>query len=210
MFFRGRKWNPLRLRLDSYDYTVKQHIVGSLLFTPLLLLLPTTSVFYIFFTIMNTTISLMCILIEVTISFIHATPYIKIFLWLVRPRRFPSGIWFEMISVWSGGVDSPRDITSPSEKLLTGKDLTGEKSGVVVSFLHGNFLTVGQIIMPHYKKVLSGKPRTLVATAAYGVLTGRRIPSTIGTHLSIFPWMLISYKEYWCLYRDLVVACYRA
>ncbi|XWS13536.1 hypothetical protein CRYUN_Cryun36dG0045000 [Craigia yunnanensis] len=55
--FRGRKWNPLRQRLDSFDYTVKQHVVGSLLFTPLLLLLPTISVFYIFFTIMNTAIS---------------------------------------------------------------------------------------------------------------------------------------------------------
>ncbi|TQE05835.1 hypothetical protein C1H46_008518 [Malus baccata] len=208
--FRGRKWNPLRQRLDSYDYTVKQHIVGSLLFTPLLLLLPTTSVFYIFFTIMNTTISLMCMLIEVTISFIHATPYIKIFLWLVRPRRFPSGIWFEIVSVWSGGIDSPRDINSPSEKLQPGKGLTGEKSSVVVSFLHSNFLTVGQIVMPHYNKVLSGKPRTLVATAAYGVLTGRRIPSSIGTDLPTFPWMLISYKEYWRLCRDSVLVCYRA
>ncbi|XP_070668126.1 uncharacterized protein [Malus domestica] len=207
---RGRKWNPLRQRLDSYDYTVKQHIVGSLLFTPLLLLLPTTSVFYIFFTIMNTTISLMCILIEVTISFIHATPYIKIFLWLVRPRRFPSGIWFEIVSVWSGGIDSPSDINSPSEKLQPGKGLTGEKSSVVVSFLHSNFLTVGQIVMPHYNKVLSGKPRTLVATAAYGVLTGRRIPSSIGTDLPTFPWMLISYKEYWRLCRDSVLVCYRA
>jgi hypothetical protein len=35
---RGREWNPLRQRLDSFDYTVRQHIVGSLLFTPLLLL----------------------------------------------------------------------------------------------------------------------------------------------------------------------------
>ncbi|KAM0993481.1 hypothetical protein PS1_009148 [Malus domestica] len=205
--FRGRKWNPLRQRLDSYDYTVKQHIVGSLLFTPLLLLLPTTSVFYIFFTIMNTTITLICILIEVTISVIHATPYIKIFLWLVRPRRFPTGIWFEIMSVWSGGIDSPKGIISPSDKLQTGRDLT--RSSVVVSFLHSNFLTVGQIVMPHYKKLLSGKPRTLVATAAYGVLTGRRIPSTIGADLPIFPWMLISYKEYWRLCRDSVLACHR-
>lgn len=32
----------------------------------------------------------------------------------------------------------------------------------------------GQIILPHYTKVLSGKPRTVLASAAYGVLTGRR------------------------------------
>ncbi|PQP97887.1 N-acetylglucosaminyl-phosphatidylinositol biosynthetic protein gpi1 isoform X2 [Prunus yedoensis var. nudiflora] len=207
--FGGRKWNPLRQRLDSYDYTVKQHIVGSLLFTPLLLLLPTTSVFYIFFTIMNTTISLIYILIEITISVIHATPYIKIFLWLVMPKRFPSGIWFEIVSVWSDCIYSHKDISSPADKLQSEKCLTGERASVVVSFLHSNFLTVGQIVMPHYNKILSGKPRTLVATAAYGVLTGRRIPSTIGTDLPIFPWMLISYKEYWRLCHDSILACYR-
>ncbi|KAK9922211.1 hypothetical protein M0R45_030688 [Rubus argutus] len=207
--FRGRKWNPLRQRLDSYDYTVKQHIVGSLLFTPLLLLLPTTSVFYIFFTMMNTTISLICMLIEVSICIIHATPYIKVFLWLVRPRRFPSGIWFEIKSVWSQGIDSCEDIDSPVSNMQSEQDITEEKSSVVVSFLHSNFLSVGQIILPHYTKVLSGKPRTLLATAAYGVLTGRRIPSTIGNDLPTFPWMLIPCKEYWRLCYDSILECYK-
>lgn len=145
IFSRGRKWNPLRQRLDSYDYTVKQHIVGSLLFTPLLLLLPTTSVFYIFFTMMNTTISLICMLIEVSISVIHATPYIKVFLWLVRPRRFPSGIWFEIKSVWSQGIDSCEDIDSPVSNMQSDQDITEGKSSVVVSFLHSNFLSVGEL-----------------------------------------------------------------
>ncbi|CAI9274879.1 unnamed protein product [Lactuca saligna] len=63
--FRGQKWNPLRERLDSYDYTVEQHIVGSLLFTPLLLVLPTTSAFYMSFTIMYTTIGFILMIIEI-------------------------------------------------------------------------------------------------------------------------------------------------
>ncbi|KAF3787347.1 Phosphatidylinositol N-acetylglucosaminyltransferase subunit q [Nymphaea thermarum] len=96
--FRGRKWNPLRLRLDSYDYSVKEHVVGSLLFSPLLLLLPTTSVFYIFFTIINSTITFICIFIEVSISILHAIPCPEIFFWIIQPRRFPSGIWFEILS----------------------------------------------------------------------------------------------------------------
>ena len=146
-FGRGRKWNPLRQRLDSYDYTVKQHVVGSLLFTPLLLLLPTTSVFYIFFSIVNTTISLICILIEVAISVIHATPYIKIFLWLARRRRFPSGIWFEIVSCQHNLIDAPAfcrpDIfDSPSENLHQNQN--GEKSTILVSFLHSNFLSIGE------------------------------------------------------------------
>ncbi|CAM8892376.1 unnamed protein product [Rhodiola kirilowii] len=96
--FRGQKWNPLRQRLDNYDYTVEQHIVGSLLFTPLLLLLPTTSVFYIFFSFVSAGISVLCLLIEILISAVHATPYLKILLWIVSPRRFPSGIWFKVLS----------------------------------------------------------------------------------------------------------------
>ena len=119
-FGSGRKWNPLHQRLDSYDYTVKQH-VGSLLFTPFLLVLP-TSIFYSFFSIVNTTINLICILIEVTISGIHATPYIKIFLWLAMRTGFPSGIWFEIVSCCSNLIDdpvicSPDKFDSPSENL---------------------------------------------------------------------------------------------
>ncbi|BBH02477.1 N-acetylglucosaminyl transferase component family protein / Gpi1 family protein [Prunus dulcis] len=136
--------------------------------------------------------------------------------------KFASDITNELLRsgcVWLMGVPADtgigsfvapfQDISSPADKLQSEKGLTGEKASVVVSFLHSNFLTVGQIVMPHYNKILSGKPRTLVATAAYGVLTGRRIPSTIGTDLPIFPWMLISYKEYWRLCHDSILACYR-
>ncbi|KAJ4834049.1 hypothetical protein Tsubulata_017212 [Turnera subulata] len=123
--FRGRKWNPLRRRLDSYDYSVKQHIVGSLLFTPLLLLLPTISVFYIFFTILTMGITLICVFIEVTISMIHGTPYVKVFLGLVRKRRFPSGISVagQVIlphykQIFSGMSDF---LTTSAHNALTGK-----------------------------------------------------------------------------------------
>ncbi|XP_059656257.1 uncharacterized protein LOC132303147 isoform X1 [Cornus florida] len=210
--FRGRKWNPLRLRFDSYDYTVEQHIVGSLLFTPLLLLLPTTSVFYIFFTIISTTISFISIIIEVTISVIHATPYTKIFLWLVRSRRFPSGIWIEVISCQSNTSNSPEIgcLTDglPSEESQQTMDFSSSRSTVLVSFLHSNFLNIRQIVLPHYGLAFSAVSRSFVASSAYGVLTGRSIPSTLGTRLpSIMPWIFIPYKEYWCLCRDAILTC---
>ncbi|KAH9774471.1 N-acetylglucosaminyl transferase component family protein / Gpi1 family protein [Citrus sinensis] len=210
--FRGRKCNPLRQRLDSYEYTVKQHIVGSLLFTPLLLLLPTTSVFYLFFTMMNTSISLICMLIEVIISIIHATPYIKIVLWLVRRRRFPAGIWFEIVTCHSNSVNSPEivsldKIISPSKNSLHQENITG-RSHVLVSILQSNFFTIGQIVIPHYRKVFTRVSRSYFARSAYGVLTGKRISSTLGTKLpSTMPWMFIPYKEYWCLCRNSILAC---
>ncbi|XP_020533405.1 uncharacterized protein LOC105630013 isoform X4 [Jatropha curcas] len=170
--FRGRKWNPLRQRLDSYNYTVKQHIVGSLLFTPLLLLLPTTSVFYIFFTILNTATTFICVLIEVTISMIHGTPYAKIFLWLVSRRRFPSGIWFEIQSFRSGSSESVflGEVCSSSKYSEQEKDTCMKRSSLLVSFLHSNFLSLGQVVLPHYKKIFSGISG-FVTSSAYGALT---------------------------------------
>lgn len=144
---RGQKWNPLRQRLDSYNYTVEQHIIGSLLFTPLLLLLPTTSAFYIFFTIMNRSVGFICIFIEVAISIIHATPYTKIFLWLVRSRRFPCGIWFEIICCRTDYTDSDK-IGSSSETMTD--DTSGSRFSVLISFLHSNSLNIGKATLNYY------------------------------------------------------------
>ncbi|XP_021637989.2 uncharacterized protein LOC110633619 isoform X2 [Hevea brasiliensis] len=206
--FRGRKWNPLRQRLDSYNYTVKQHVVGSLLFTPLLLLLPTTSAFYIFFTILNTAITFIRVLIEVVISVIHGTPYIKIFLRLARQRRFPSGIWFEIVSCNGGYQEFSclHEVSSSSENSRQ-KDAGEERSGILVSILHSNFLSIGQVVLPHYKKVFSGVSG-FATTSAYGALTGKRTASTLGTGLpSTMPWMVIPGKEYWCLCYNAILAC---
>ena len=98
-FFRGRKRNTLRGRIDTYDYSVEQHVVGSLMFTPLLLLLPTTSVFYIFFTMLYTSLSIVRLALQFFIAILHCFPYAQVATWLVQPRRFPSGIWFEVLPV---------------------------------------------------------------------------------------------------------------
>ncbi|KAM7270379.1 hypothetical protein ACFE04_029593 [Oxalis oulophora] len=197
--FRGRKCNPLRQRLDSYDYTVKQHVVGSLLFTPLLLLLPTTSVFYIYFTILKTTIMLVCILIEITISIIHETPYIKIFFWIVRPRKFPSGVWFEIKSHHTDHVHSVDSVK---------KDTHEKGSCVLVSVLHSNTLSIGQILWPHYRKVFAGISGSFIATSAHAVLTGKPISSTLGTGLPpTMPWMTIPCRDYWHICRNSILGC---
>ncbi|KAK2458555.1 N-acetylglucosaminyl transferase component family protein / Gpi1 family protein [Trifolium repens] len=212
--FRGRKWNPLRQRLDSFDYTVKQHIVGSLLFTPLLLLLPTTSVFYIFFSIVDTTINLICILIEITISVIHATPYIKIFLWLTRPGRFPCGIWLETFGCQrnhtaSTNQDFANEINSSKESLHL-KGFNIEKSSILVSILRSNYLSIGKVISPHYRNAFLGVSGSSISKVAHGILIGQRMPYMRGTLLpSPMPWMSLPYKKYWRLCHDSLIACFR-
>ncbi|KAJ7530523.1 hypothetical protein O6H91_14G007200 [Diphasiastrum complanatum] len=93
--FRGRKYNPLRTRIDSYDYTVEQLVVASLMFTPLLLLLPTTSVFYTFFTIIFASLSLFRYFLQMLMVVVGSFPYIEVGMWFFKPQRFSCGIWFQ-------------------------------------------------------------------------------------------------------------------
>ncbi|XP_020082637.1 uncharacterized protein LOC109706253 [Ananas comosus] len=203
--FRGRKWNPLRQRLDSYDYTVEQHVVGSLLFTPILLLLPTTSAFYIFFTMLNSMITFICIMVEIMISFLHATPYAEVILWLTMRRRFPSGIWFETTQASSKhssadyGLLEEGSLASESAERNLGL-LINEGSESSLSLLRSNYATIGEVVAPHYRNIFSGVDLSFGRSLAYGLLSGQRIPSTLNTSLpSSLPWMHIGFWEYWRL-----------
>lgn len=93
-------------------------------------------------------INLVCISIEVTISVIHATPYIKFFLRLVQPGRFPSGIWFEILGCQSTGYISPKvdfadELTSSKEELML-KDFSRTNSSILVSVLRSNYMSIGE------------------------------------------------------------------
>ncbi|XP_076921347.1 uncharacterized protein LOC143582741 isoform X2 [Bidens hawaiensis] len=196
--FRGQKWNPLRERFDSYDYTVEQHIVGSLLFTPLLLLLPTTSAFYTSFTIINMTIGFICMLVEVVISVIHATPYTKILLWLMKPSRIPCGIWFEIFSGENNDMDS-----------------RASGSDILVSCLHSYSYSIGDLVGPDFRYLHSAVSRSSVSSLVYRVFSGRSLPSPLynlpfvpGAGLPPkLPWISIPFKEYWILCYEAVLAC---
>ncbi|XP_062041638.1 phosphatidylinositol N-acetylglucosaminyltransferase subunit Q isoform X4 [Lepus europaeus] len=51
--FRGKKWNVLRQRVDSCSYDLDQLFIGTLLFTILVFLLPTTALYYLVFTLVS-------------------------------------------------------------------------------------------------------------------------------------------------------------
>ena len=48
--FRGKKWNVLRNRVDSTEYTMDQLLVGMLLFSMLFCTFPTVTAYYLLFT----------------------------------------------------------------------------------------------------------------------------------------------------------------
>ncbi|KAL8036994.1 hypothetical protein ABFX02_11G011400 [Erythranthe guttata] len=208
--FRGIKGNPLRHRLDSYDFTVEQHVVGSLLFTPILLLLPTTSAFYIFFTILHTSVSFMCIVVEAAISFIHATTYAKVFLWLKTRKRFPSGVWFEVASCQISDTEAVNGSnSSPGELHKADYGSSTSKSTILVSFLQSNYLNLGEVAWPEYRYLsYSSLSESSIGSSAYGLLVGKSTLYAPGPSFPMkLPWIVIPWKEYWRLCRDSVYAC---
>ncbi|RLN05225.1 hypothetical protein C2845_PM13G25600 [Panicum miliaceum] len=209
--FRGRKWNPLRQRLDSYDYTVEQHVVGSLLFTPVLLLIPTTSVFYVFFSILTTMVIWVCVMLEIAIAVIQSTHYAELTLWVTRRQRFPAGIFFLHVPSSTGRTFEDDDLSSHpirgcNERKT--KDTVDEQSESLVSELNCNYATLVQVIRSNYERVFNRTGFSFCKQLAYGILSGERVPSSLHLQPSLsFPWMNIGITEYWMRCRDSVLSC---
>jgi len=95
--FRGCKWNPLRQRVDSCDYSVKQLFVGTLAFTILFFLLPTTMTYYVVFTVLRLivitvlyTVHQLCLLLN--------TMYVYSFLlWLIRSKKVQGSVRMKIV-----------------------------------------------------------------------------------------------------------------
>lgn len=87
--FRGRKRNVLRDRIDSCDYDLDQLLLGTILFTLLVFLLPTVFVFYLTFaTARVIVISLKCGL-EISLACLNHFPLFAAMLRLKDSRRLP-------------------------------------------------------------------------------------------------------------------------
>ena len=72
--FMGKKWNILRERIDSYDYDNSQLLVGTIFFTILLFLLPTTAMyFFIFLLLRLIQFSVQLVLRLATVAVNHVT-----------------------------------------------------------------------------------------------------------------------------------------
>lgn len=219
--FRGRKRNPLRARIDSFDYSVEQHIVGSLVFTPLLLLVPTTSVFYVFFTILNTVVSLACIGFQFLISGLHAFPYAELAIWLMHPKRFPSGVFFKQI--WPGSSQLSdamsrcpaveefgleRNLKDSDEIVKKSAFQLSNHSEILVSSLGIISASLGEIISLHLHKTFKGLSLSSGASSVYRVFSGGRIPSSLNVGMpGLMPWISISFKEFWWIAYEAVLAC---
>ncbi|KEG11750.1 DNA-directed RNA polymerase II subunit 3 [Trypanosoma grayi] len=90
--FRGKKYNPLRRRIDAYDFDVDQMLMGTLLFTVTVFLFPTLAVYYLYFALVRTSIWLVQ---EGLITTAHLTLYLPVFpviYWAMYRWQWPGGV----------------------------------------------------------------------------------------------------------------------
>jgi len=111
--------------------------------------IPTTSVFYVFFSILTTTVIWVCVMLEIVIAVIQSTPYAELTLWVMRRHRFPAGLFF--LHVPSSGHTSEdgnlsaHPIGCCNERRK--EDLIDKLSESLVSELHCSYATLGKMFL---------------------------------------------------------------
>ncbi|XP_039971555.1 phosphatidylinositol N-acetylglucosaminyltransferase subunit Q [Xiphias gladius] len=95
--FRGKKWNVLRQRVDSCSYDLDQLFIGTLLFTILLFLLPTTALYYLVFTLLRLVVVLFQGVLHLSVDFVNSFPLFAVGLRICRPYRLAEGVKFRVL-----------------------------------------------------------------------------------------------------------------
>uniref|UniRef100_UPI0037E913FC phosphatidylinositol N-acetylglucosaminyltransferase subunit Q n=1 Tax=Semicossyphus pulcher TaxID=241346 RepID=UPI0037E913FC len=95
--FRGKKWNVLRQRVDSCSYDLDQLFIGTLLFTVLLFLLPTTALYYLVFTLLRLVVVLFQGVLHLSVDFINSFPLFAVGLRIFRSYRLAEGVKFRVL-----------------------------------------------------------------------------------------------------------------
>ncbi|AAW44966.2 GPI anchor biosynthesis-related protein, putative [Cryptococcus deneoformans JEC21] len=90
--FRGKRWNVLRRRTDSYEYDIDQLFLGTLLFTVSAFLFPTVLSYTALFCLTRGMIFIICRVSEVTRQAMNRFPIFELILWIKEPSRVPGGL----------------------------------------------------------------------------------------------------------------------
>ncbi|XP_043283200.1 phosphatidylinositol N-acetylglucosaminyltransferase subunit Q [Venturia canescens] len=100
--FLGKKKNPLRERVDSCQYQPDQLFVGTLLFTILLFLMPTTWVYYAVFTTLRVMLIGLGGLLTRLRFYMQVMPIYTFLSWLFRSRNTRSAVKLVLHSCQAG------------------------------------------------------------------------------------------------------------
>ena len=119
--FRGKKHNVLRDRIDSCDYDLDQLLVGTIVFTLLVFLLPTVLVFYINFAFARMIIIMLKAGFDTLLSCLNHFPLFAIMLRIKDPARLPgrSDISTQDTSDQRANVFRRRSLRAREEPVVT-------------------------------------------------------------------------------------------
>ncbi|KAL1524424.1 hypothetical protein AB1Y20_019319 [Prymnesium parvum] len=93
--FRGQKLNVLRDRVDSCDYDHEQLLLGTLLFTVLVFLLPTVAAYYGLATLMRMALLGVQVHLMAVVRLLDGFPWFALLQYLFRPNRLHTGVQFQ-------------------------------------------------------------------------------------------------------------------
>lgn len=152
--FCGQKRNILRNRIDSNDYDLDQLLLGTLLFTVLIFLLPTIFAFYLTFTITRLSILVIIGTLELLMSCLNHFPIFLILLRLKDYRRTPGGIKFEVDNEYLSITSKPLQISEMFKPFAN-----------VLNKLTSSYLSIKTL-----KKILTGCPINVQRNKFYKLL----------------------------------------
>ncbi|XAO26769.1 hypothetical protein I312_105610 [Cryptococcus bacillisporus CA1280] len=92
--FRGKRWNVLRQRMDSYEYDIDQLFLGTLLFTVSAFLFPTVLSYTTLFCLTRGIIFIASGIFEVIRQGMNKFPLYELVIWVKEPSRVPAGLGF--------------------------------------------------------------------------------------------------------------------
>jgi hypothetical protein len=98
LLFRGKKKNVLKQRIDSCNASLDQLVVGTLLFTSLIFLLPTTALYYAFFVYAMCLVLLMQAVALIIVNILNYSPIYSLLLYCTRSRTLTGGIHFNSLN----------------------------------------------------------------------------------------------------------------
>ncbi|KAJ3856529.1 hypothetical protein EV368DRAFT_61587 [Lentinula lateritia] len=97
--FRGKRFNVLRNRTDSWEYDIDQLLFGTILFTLLAFLFPTVLAYYALFALLRLSMILTQASLEIQLAFMNHFPLFALVLRLKDPWRIPGGMYFDFVEV---------------------------------------------------------------------------------------------------------------
>ncbi|KAJ5079733.1 phosphatidylinositol n-acetylglucosaminyltransferase subunit q-related [Anaeramoeba ignava] len=104
--FKGTKRNVLRNRTDSFDYSLGQLMLGTIIFTLGSFLFPTFALYYFFFAILNIILVAIQVVIGVLLAILNYLPLFPFLVWFFRPQILTCAIFFDLIDKEVGNDSS--------------------------------------------------------------------------------------------------------